>query len=67
MEQELERLRNHKHAAHQKVSEIEDNLKIALEKERVTLDQIKWYSGSKQELNKYGIPVEDIAQAGKRD
>lgn len=62
LEQELERLGNHMHAAYHQVSEIEDNLKIALEKERVTLDQLKWYSGLKQELNKHGIPVEDIAQ-----
>jgi hypothetical protein len=62
LEQEVENLNNQKWALLGKISELETRHYNALEEQKITADNLKWYSGLKEELGKLGIPVEDISK-----
>ena len=48
-----------------KKSDCEHLLKMAMAVCKTTTQQLEWYSGLKEELAKYGIPVDDISHLAK--
>ena len=45
--------------------DLEANRNVALQQEKMTATELKWYSDLKNELKKYKIPVEDVAEFAK--
>jgi hypothetical protein len=62
LEQKIEELKNQKWALLGKISELETRHYIDLEEEKITADNLKWYSDLKEELRNHGIPAEDISK-----
>jgi prefoldin subunit 5 len=62
LEQKIEELNNQKWSLLGKISELETRHYVALEEEKITADNLKWYSDLKAELGKNGISVEDISK-----
>jgi uncharacterized coiled-coil DUF342 family protein len=65
LEEEIERLKEQKEDFEGQKSVAEELRDIALKHEKMTAANLKWYSDLKEELRKYGIPVDDISQLAK--
>jgi uncharacterized coiled-coil DUF342 family protein len=65
LEEEIERLKEQKENFEGQKSVAEELRDIALKHEKMTAANLKWYSDLKEELRKYGIPVDDISQLAK--
>ena len=46
-------------------SDSENILKMAMTDYKTTTEQLEWYSGLREELDKYGIPVNDVSHLAK--
>jgi hypothetical protein len=49
----------------QEKSDSEELRNTSLENQRLTASELKWYSELKAELQKYGIPIQDISLFAK--
>ncbi len=65
LEEEIERLKEQKEDFEGQKSVAEELRDIALKDEKMTAANLKWYSDLKEELRKYGIPVDDASQLAK--
>ena len=65
LEEQLEKLRNEIKTLDEEKSGIEFFRNKALQDKEITDSELKWYSKLKEELRKYGIPVEDISKLSK--
>ena len=65
LEEQLEKLRNEIEILDEEKSDIEFFRDKALQDKEITDSKLKWYSDLKEELLKYGIPVEDISKFSK--
>ena len=65
LEEEIERLKEQKEDFEGQKSVAEELRGIALKDEKMTAANLKWYSDLKEELRKYGIPVDDASQLAK--
>src|SRR5919108_4400260 len=62
LEEEIERLKKQKEELVAQKSAAKDLRDAALQNEKATTTKLKWYTDLKEELGKYGIPVDDISQ-----
>jgi hypothetical protein len=62
LEQEIKNLKNQIVVLEFEKSDCETLRDGALEDMKITKSQLKWYSEAKEELRKYGIPVDDISK-----
>jgi hypothetical protein len=65
LEEQIEQVRNEKEILDEEKSDIEFYRDKALQDQEITYSDLKWYSKLKEELLKYGIPIEDILQFSK--
>jgi seryl-tRNA synthetase len=65
LEEEIERLKEQKEDLEAQKSAAEDLREATLHAEEMTTARLRWYSGIKRELRRYGIPVDDISQLAK--
>ena len=65
LEQEIEKLKAQIETLHQQKEAAELLRNTILEDGKITSSRLKWYSGLKGELGRYGIPVEDISRLAK--
>jgi hypothetical protein len=65
LEEQIEQVRNEKEILDEEKSDIELLRDKALQDQEITDSELKWYSKLREELLKYGIPVEDISQFSK--
>ena len=65
LEQEIEKLRWQIETLQQQKSDAESLRDMALQEERITSSELKWYSDLRAELRKYEIPVDDISKFAK--
>jgi DNA repair exonuclease SbcCD ATPase subunit len=65
LEEEIERLKEQKEDLEAQKSAAEDLRDAALQNEKATTANLKWYTDLKEELRKSGIPVDDISQLAK--
>lgn len=65
LEEQIEQLRNEKEILDKEKTESEFLRDKALQDQEITNSELKWYSKLKEELLKYGIPIEDILQFSK--
>lgn len=62
LEKEVKELKVNTEILRLQKTDMENMHYMALEDHKITRQQLKWYSGIKEELVKYGIPVEDVSQ-----
>jgi hypothetical protein len=65
LEEQIEQVRNEKEILDKEKTESEFLRDKALQDQEITNSELKWYSKLKEELLKYGIPIEDILQFSK--
>jgi hypothetical protein len=65
LEEQIEQIRNEKEILEEEKTDIEFLRDKALQDQEITNSDLKWYSKLKEELLKYGIPIEDILQFSK--
>ena len=65
LEKEIKKLKAQKEILNLQKSNSESVRDQALQDERMTATELKWYSDIKAELRKYGIPVDDIPKFAK--
>ena len=65
LEQEIEKLKWQIETLQQQKSDAESFRNMALQEERITSIELKWYSDLRAELRKYLIPVDDISKFAK--
>ena len=65
LEKEIKKLKAQKEILNLQKSNSESVRDQALQDERMTAAELKWYSNIRAELRKYGIPVDDIPKFAK--
>jgi cell division protein FtsB len=65
LDQEIEKLRWQIKTLQQQKSDAESFRNMALQEQRITGSELKWYSDLRAELRKYLIPVDDISKFAK--
>ncbi len=65
LEQEIEKLTWQIETLQQQKSDAESLRNMALQEQRITGSELKWYSDLRAELRKYVIPVDDISKFAK--
>ncbi len=65
LEEEIENLKGQIQKLGLEKLDLEANRNVALQQEKMTAIELKWYSDLKNELKKYKIPVEDVAEFAK--
>ena len=65
LEKEVQKLKVDKEQLQLEKSNSQSLLEMAKEHYNTTIQQLRWYSGLKEELAKYGIPVDDISHLAK--
>jgi hypothetical protein len=65
LEKKVQELKDDTELFYMEKSDSEKLLEITMADYNITTQQLKWYSGLKEELAKYGIPVDDISQLAK--
>lgn len=65
LEEEIEKLKGQIETLREQKEDAESLRDIALQDEKMTSSGLKWYTDLREELTKYGIPIDDIQQLAK--
>jgi hypothetical protein len=65
LEKDIENMRTQIQTLEQEKSYSEEHRDNAVENEKMTTDDLQWYSNLKTELNKYRIPIDDVSLFAK--